>query len=813
VFDGQKETTYTRADGLPYIDIQALTLAADAAGQLWIGSRGGVSVFNGQTWINYTDKLVDNNVSDIAIDPSGRVWVSTFSGVSVFDGENWQSYTQAEIFDSQVMGVLSDQAGHIWVGAINGAKRFDGQNWTTYTSQNGLASNEVTLMALDSAGAVWFASVFKPGYISRFDGQSWRTYTTHDGLIDGPIKAMVSDEAGHLWVGSDQGLSEFDGQTWTPHLTTGELQANSISDIATDETGSVVVVYEENKQVSEFDGKVWTNYTILNGWPYYGSNTVAIDQAGHRWFGTDHYVSEFDGHTWRNYTGQDGVAGNWVGDIAIDAAGHKWFAVAGGVNKFDGQTWTTYLSGDDLAESWFNAIAVDNVGHVWVGSSDNLNEFDGQQWTTYTSQDGLAGNWIKAIAVDQAGHKWFATQIENEYGIQHGSGVSKFDGQTWRTYTTAAGLISDRVNTIAVDQAGHIWFGTNDGVSEFDGCTWNSYTTANGLARNWVKAIAIDQAGHKWFATLGGGLSELTDTHSTITLEADSAQHVSVRSLLVGPGQPGRLYALTQTKESKELAASLALLISDNFGQNWSPFPGDLPVAPACLHSLSLDYAAPDALYASTCQGLYRWSDGAWQLISSQEVEQVALPYGQPDVLWATAPAGPGDVPVFYSDNGAESWQPASRYLGHTQGVANLAFDPHDPNILYATIRPEYAGSYLRRGTANGQWEELPSPLNNSPIGMGFTLDGTSGALYVTTQQNGGQLWRSCQPRLTDAKAIQWEQLYNFGPEVHVELLASGWSPSGLALYVNLSSAQDGEPVLHRSLNGGHTWAPLKIKF
>ena len=37
------------------------------------------------------------------------------------------------------------------------------------------------------------------------------------------------------------------------------------------------------------------------------------------------------------------------------------------------------------------------------------------------------------------------------------------------------------------------------GVSKFDGTTWTTYTTADGLADNYVTAIAIDAQGNKWF--------------------------------------------------------------------------------------------------------------------------------------------------------------------------------------------------------------------------------------------------------------------------------------------------------------------------
>ena len=48
-------------------------------------------------------------------------------------------------------------------------------------------------------------------------------------------------------------------------------------------------------------------------------------------------------------------------------------------------------------------------------------------------------------------------------------------------------------------------------------------------------------------------------------------------------------------------------MISDDFAVTWAPFPGGLPVPANCVVNVNLDYAAPDALYASTCEGLYVW--------------------------------------------------------------------------------------------------------------------------------------------------------------------------------------------------------------
>lgn len=84
--------------------------------------------------------------------------------------------------------------------------------------------------------------------------------------------------------------------------------------------------------------------------------------------------------------------------------------------------------------------------------------------------------------------------------------MSKFDGTTWTSYTTANGLANNWVYAVAIDAANNKWFGTQNGISKFDGVNWTTYTTEDGLPKKEILAIAIDQHDNKWFATLGGGV-------------------------------------------------------------------------------------------------------------------------------------------------------------------------------------------------------------------------------------------------------------------------------------------------------------------
>lgn len=306
---------------------------------------------------------------------------------------------------------------------------------------------------------------------------------------------------------------------------------------------------------------------------------------------------------------------------------------------------------------------------------------------------------------------------------------------------------------------------------------------------------------------------------AAVTASSTSApQRWEVRTLLVGPGQPGRLYVLLADQaQASQPAERVRFLISDDNGASWSPFPGHLP-AEECVLNINLDYAIPDALYASTCQGLYRWSGSQWVLISPQETGMVAVVYGQPEIIWATGTFESGAA-VLHSDDGGVTWMLAGSGLVSFNGVANIAVDPRDANTLYAVIWPKYDGSYLRRGTADGHWQTMPTPRGSAQIGTGMTIDGATGALYVAVLSPSSQLWRAPDPNAPDLADVHWELVHDFGEDVWVGLLGSGWSSEGLALYANVwpmqwldeSVAAVGESVLHRSLDGGQIWTALPV--
>ncbi len=78
---------YTLRDGLP--QMQVTCLFQDSRGYLWAGTKGGLSCFNGEKFVNFTrgKELIDDYITDLEEDEMGNVWMGTNSGLARFDGK------------------------------------------------------------------------------------------------------------------------------------------------------------------------------------------------------------------------------------------------------------------------------------------------------------------------------------------------------------------------------------------------------------------------------------------------------------------------------------------------------------------------------------------------------------------------------------------------------------------------------------------------------------------------------------------------------------------------------------------------------
>ena len=205
----------------------------------------------------------------------------------------------------------------------------------------------------------------------------------------------------------------------------------------------------------------------------------------------------------------------------------------------------TLTQADGLVSNTVLTVFEDRHGTMWFGTTDGLTRYDGENFRTFTTEDGLVRNTIGLIFEDQQGMLWFANGVlssflergkpmdmswmetplsELDLDIQpyHATteetrrviplkGVSRYDGQTFKIFTTADGLARDTVKDIFEHENGTLWFATSSGVSQYDGEKFNNIVVNGPIGMdvlpdwwNQITAIAQDTVGNFWFGSTAG---------------------------------------------------------------------------------------------------------------------------------------------------------------------------------------------------------------------------------------------------------------------------------------------------------------------
>ena len=120
-------------------------------------------------------------------------------------------------------------------------------------------------------------------------------------------------------------------------------------------------------------------------------------------------------------------------------------------------------------------------------------------WRRFTSADGLAGNQVEYLVEDGAGFLWLATST---------GGLSRFDGDEFRSFTRRDGLCDNRVWTLYVDCNQDLWAGTEGGLCQWDGEVFRSLQEEG--PKGAVTALNEDSQGRLWTAGHAVGYFEAT---------------------------------------------------------------------------------------------------------------------------------------------------------------------------------------------------------------------------------------------------------------------------------------------------------------
>ncbi len=270
-FDGVDFKVFRKGGAYSLANNLVESLLADSKGRLWIGTGGGVDLYDpksgkiqpfqhvfglkhpvgkaaihqifedkqGRIWLMTNalglfcfDPLTkaidaffrnDNTIQGSCVAQDGRIWVFTFNDVFLFDAKAGlfrPMHLQQQLrMQSLIRNILIDQEDNLWVATSDdGAFKINRSKIVHYQQGNttrNLTSNDVATMIGDRDGRVWLGT--RTGGICIYHPETGLfTYARHSrntprSLTEDFVWQLYQDNQGIIWVGnSSQGVDKYD---------------------------------------------------------------------------------------------------------------------------------------------------------------------------------------------------------------------------------------------------------------------------------------------------------------------------------------------------------------------------------------------------------------------------------------------------------------------------------------------------------------------------------------------------------------------------------------------------------------------------
>ncbi|MBA4312839.1 MAG: hypothetical protein C0417_09440 [Chlorobiaceae bacterium] len=549
-FSDSSYIEFTPTEGLRTLDLTAITL--DKEYNVWIGGADGYiqryTPSKGE-WLNITDIFLDKDHG-----PSKRInkfiisgdtlFILSDIGLSIYSLSNLEFSGTFLRFGAAPTTITGGVTGlkiyndTIWVATRFGIASTHSSNpnpsapdgWRVYNQSNGLAST--TVNDIEQANGNLIAATANG--ISRWTGSSWNTISgTENKNIRGITINKLPDENNvqyffitpqELWRVLDGNAVLRDTQF---NVTLSSIQSSSI--IGTDKSGVLI------RNSSPTLEQKWS-YLLPPGPPTNNFVSIVVDDLGTLWSATgktygDGFMS-FDGLRWTSYnaTTDSNLCSNDYYKVSLGKDNSKWMSNWGcGVTIIDdkGVVQKTLNTTNGLPPTLDNnllyivvgGVAVDQRGTTWI--------------TNRTAPDSTAVVLMKAdstldyhvkrnmrnpvtiftdLVIDQNDTKWFANTSrfdhESAQGLFYYNDKSITPGISsgWGRMTSDNGLTSYQVWSLAVDNNGELWIGSDQGITIIFNPADPIRTVAmyHPLQDQIVQAILVDACNNKWVATKQG---------------------------------------------------------------------------------------------------------------------------------------------------------------------------------------------------------------------------------------------------------------------------------------------------------------------
>ena len=449
---------------------------------VWLGTRAGLSRFDGKYFENYSieDGLAPNGVKVIFEDSLNRIWIGhTGGGITILENNKFTIFAAPEeIFNSDITAITADKQGSIWIASeLSGTIKIDNTEETLKESTyehfigNKLSDRVFGACTLKSGNTIFITDAFLKTY--NHELKKFENFELNGMPRYFQITCLFEDSNSHIWIGTHHGglyeyLPEKNEFKFYDYIREG-IGSNWITAISED-----------------------TNRNIFIG--TWGGGLTKIDPT----------------RNITNYHATNGLNDTKIRSICPDAEGNILFGTnEHGLALFKGELFTGYYGENEFLNAQVWSILETSKGEFWFGTNRGLTIYNPEKSgkDAFSKFPKLDGTSIKILKEDSENQIWIATDAQGIFTYLVKNGIYTYEGKLNNNINNL------KVNALETDKKGNVWVGTLDGLIryKFSDRSMDHYTQTAGLSGNDISALYFDKNSVLWIGSRGNGINCLKD--------------------------------------------------------------------------------------------------------------------------------------------------------------------------------------------------------------------------------------------------------------------------------------------------------------
>ena len=338
-----------------------------------------------------------------------------------------------------------------------------------------------------------------------------REWHESDGMPTEEIDSLAVDSAGYLWIAGAGKFARFDGSVFDAAKTPLEVDLRGMVARAGREEakGSFLIAPPAVVEGAEnAGGKSLAGYALFAAGRFLFQHEMALDGKavkmvfpapdGALWLGCeDGTLLRKDSTGSRVFPAAPGVAKKKPPALVTDGNGDVWSLIGEEVARFDGERWTPVPV---ILPATALRLVSSRSGGPWLITQDTV-----LKWTGDTLQpvarlaETTGAHFVQTAIEDRHGTLWFGTRSQGLHRV-----VADRSIRMEVSHSDIAALQEDA--------DGNIWVGTNGGgLVRLKTKTFWLYDKSSGLSDDFSHSVAADASGSIWLANRDGGVARIRD--------------------------------------------------------------------------------------------------------------------------------------------------------------------------------------------------------------------------------------------------------------------------------------------------------------